>query len=529
MAPATADRERHLAEVSQSPARRRRSQRAVALALLAVSAAVVGVGCERRHSASEPKRRERTANATTPISAAAPVGASPHAPSARRPNVLLVVVDTLAARHLDAYGYSRPTAPFLTEEAAHGVLFADVTAAAPFTAPAMASLFTGLDGMHHGVAGHVPDLRFSRAHHTVAEAFREAGYATVGVVANPWLSAERGYDQGFEHYLHANEGKADARAAALLGALDSLPADRPWFAWLHILDTHMPYSPSAANRDRFDPTASQSLPLAHFLTRPISIDTLFFEYRYTTEDIERTRALYDAAILTVDEVLRSAVTALRARPGGDDLVVVYTSDHGEALCEHGLCWSHEFTLYQELMAVPLVLRAPGRLPAGTRVAAPVRTIDVAPTIAEIAGVSLGGAIDGESAVALARGGSEARPRMAFAESAPYREKYKKNPRIHLPGDEGRWKMVRDGRWKLIVVPRVDGDPAQDENELYDLERDPDESRNVGSEHADVVERLRAAIHAWVLTRRAAPADDAPPLTISPEERESLTSLGYTGP
>ncbi len=494
--------------------RLRRSIRAVAIVLVGTSLALGLARCDRSGA-------RRTA---TP---AAPAASTPLARA--QPNVLLVVVDTLAARHLDAYGYARRTAPFLAEEAARGTLFEDVTAAAPFTAPAVASIFTGLDGMHHGVAGHLPDLRFSRAHHTLAEAFRDAGYATVGVVTNPWLSAARGFDQGFDRYLHANDGDAAARAATLLGELGKLPEGRPWFAWLHLLDTHMPYSPSAANRDRFDATAAQSLPLAHFLKRPISVDSIFFEYRYTPDDVERTRALYDAAILTVDEVLRSTVAALRARPGGDELVVVYTSDHGEALCEHGLCWSHEFTLYQELMGVPLVVRAPGRVPEGARVAAPVRAIDVAPTLTEIAGVPFGTAIDGASAVALARGAAEPAARVAFAESAPYREKYKKNPRIHVHGDEGRWKMVRDGKWKLIEVPRVAGDPGQDEIELYDLARDPTETRNVAAENREVVAKLRAAIAAWVKTRRAAPPDDAPPLTISPEERESLTSLGYAGP
>ena len=99
--------------------------------------------------------------------------ASQPKPAASRPNVLLVVVDTLSARHLDAYGYDRATAPFLTSEAKRGVLFEDVTAAAPFTASSVASIFTGLDGMHHGVGGHVDSLRFSRAHRTLTEAFRD--------------------------------------------------------------------------------------------------------------------------------------------------------------------------------------------------------------------------------------------------------------------------------------------------------------------------------------------------------------------
>lgn len=458
----------------------------------------------------------------------APAGQPAGAPSPR-PNVLLVVVDTLSARHLDAYGHDRPTAPFLSAEAKRGVLFEDVTAAAPFTASSVASIFTGLDGMHHGVGGHVDSLRFSRAHHTLAEAFADAGYATVGVVTNPWLTAQRGYDQGFAVYQQRGSGHAPDRAKVLLDELAKVPAGQPWFAWLHVIDVHMPYSPSPANLNRFDPRAGESLPLEHFVKRAISIDTMFFEYRYSPEDVARTRALYDAAILSVDEVVRDTVGTLRARPGGDSLVTIYTSDHGESLCEHGLCWSHEFALYQDLLAVPWVVRAPGRLPEGKRVTTPVRSIDIAPTVAELTGVTLAGGgagLDGASALPLVRGESEPLPRVAYAESGPWRDRYKKNPRLFVHGDEGRWKMVRDGRWKLIAIPHRPNDPPSDELELYDVVADPDETRNVASEHTDVVERLHAALAEWVRTRRAPPPDDAPPLAVSPEEREALQSLGY---
>lgn len=505
-----------MAEVSARSAPRRDCRRAlVSVGVAAVLGACALGGCDRG------ARDDPGAGAARP--------AAPAPAPAARPNVLLVVVDTLSARHLDAYGYDRPTAPFLSSEARQGVLFEDVTASAPFTASSVASLFTGLDGMHHGVGGHVDSLRFSRAHRTLTEAFRDAGYATVGVVTNPWLTAQRGYDQGFGVYHHRGSGHAPDRAKLLLDELAKVPAAQPWFAWLHVIDVHMPYSPSAANLNRFDPQASASLALEHFVKRPISIDTMFFEYRYSAEDIARTRALYDAAILSVDEVLRDTVGALRARPGGEGMIVVYTSDHGESLCEHGLCWSHEFALYQDLVAVPWIVRAPGRLPEGKRVATPVRAIDLAPTVAELSGVTLGGpgaTTDGSSALPLVRGQPEPLPRVAFAESGPWRDRYKKNPRLFVHGDEGRWKMVRDGRWKLIAIPHQPNDPPSDELELYDLAADPGETRNVASENPEVVARLHGAMAEWVRTRRAPPPDDAPPLAVSPEEREALQSLGY---
>lgn len=507
--------------MSLRAAPRRRSCATVArIGVAALIGACALGGCDRGgRPAPRSGPAERAASAPRPAAPAA------------RPDVLLVVIDTLAARHLDAYGYARATAPFLASEAKRGVLFEDVTAAAPFTASSVASIFTGLDGMHHGVGGHVDSLRFSRAHHTLTEAFRDAGYATVGVVTNPWLTAQRGYDQGFTVYQQRGSGHAPERAKLLLDELAKVPEGQPWFAWLHVIDVHMPYSPSPANLNRFDPRAGESLPLQHFVKQPISIDTMFFEYRYSADDVARTRALYDAAILSVDEVVRDTVGALRARPGGAGLITIYTSDHGESLCDHGLCWSHEFALYQDLMAVPWIVRAPGRLPEGKRVGAPVRSIDIAPTVAELAGVTLAGAgggvaLDGASALPLVRGESETLPRVAFAESGPWRERYAKNPRLFVHGDEGRWKMARDGRWKLIAIPHQPNDPPSDELELYDLAADPDETRNVASEHPEVVARLHAAIAEWVRTRRAPPPDDAPPLAVSPEEREALQSLGY---
>ncbi len=439
--------------------------------------------------------------------------------------MLLVVIDTLSARHLDAYGYTRVTAPFLSEEAKKGVLFEDVMAAAPFTAPAMASIFTGLDSMHHGVAGHVADLKFSRANHTLAEAFHEAGYVTFAVVTNPWLTQERGYDQGFDRFDQRGTDPAGALGDLLLKRAAQVPAGRPWFAWLHILDVHMPYRPAPADRNHFQAGVADALPIRQFVSHELEADQIFFATHYPQDEIERTRTLYDSAIWSMDAVVRRTVEELRAGAGGPDLITIYTADHGEALCEHGLCWSHEFTLYQELLSIPWIVRAPGRLPEGVRVATTVRAIDEAPTVAELAQIPLAGTVDGVSALPLARGTVEPSlsPRISFAESAPYREKYKRNPRIFLPGDEGRWKSARDGRWKLIVVPK----PGGDETELYDLAADPHETKNLAAKQPEEVARLRASIDAWVKTRRAAPADDSAPPVVTPAEAEQLRSLGYT--
>lgn len=179
--------------------------------------------------------------------------------------------------------------------------------------------------------------------------------------------------------------------------------------------------------------------------------------------------------------------------------------------------------------MPLVIRAPGRTRAGFRVADPVRLRDLAPTIAELAGVRFRSSRAPATLVPLMLGQRDRfAPRMALAESGGMREGYHANPRIHLPGDAGRWKMARRGRWKLIVVPGVE----RDEVELYDLEADPGELDDRAAAEPDVVAELRDVIDTWVSKRRVSSEGGAPrdredgDGRVDPAELERLRALGY---
>ncbi len=467
----------------------------------------------------------------------------PGAEAPARPDVLLVVIDTLRADRVSAYGYARPTTPQLDALALGGVLFEDVTAPAPWTWPSHASLFTGEPPWVHGarlassggddaVSSETADrfgMPASRMRDdlpTLAERFSEAGYRSVALVANDWLDPQLGLLRGFEHAaLFENDGALIEAAAREMAK----PDDRPLFLFLNAMTAHSPFcegpGPWALGDDAFldparapdwvRPYLTEEGPRGVHLAKQPPGEETSAELRFAAgelaiapEDLARIERLYDASVRGADFVLSRVVEAWAAkRPAS---VVAVTSDHGEAFGEHELL-GHAASVYPEVLAVPLVIVAPGRLPAGRRVAEPVELRDLHPTLLALAGLD-GGA---RSLAALAAGGSDEAP------EGPIRAASERNPayvRLAGPRFDRDFRLHRDGDHALVWSKH---DPGF--RELYDLAADPAMSADLAAEAPDRADRMVAEARERLAREGEAP-DRA--LAIPEDVAAQLRSLGY---
>jgi arylsulfatase len=450
------------------------------------------------------------------------------------PNVVLVLVDTLRADALGCYGYGRPTSPFLDQLAAEGARFADATAAAAWTKPATGTVLTGLYPSRHGALYHGSTLQLPEGKRTLAEAFRDAGYVTAGFVTNPNVKRVFGFDRGFQEYFDSPvedtvtlaalreswggwllerltrrqfnwkyENDVRAMNRHVLAWLDA-NADRRFFLYVHTIDPHEPYDPPAEYARDFE--QDHGLPLFNERKRLVARD------------------LYDGEVRYTDDGLGELVAGLRERGAWDETLFVLTSDHGEQFLEHGVL-GHGFDLYQEVVRVPLLARGPGVAPALV-VEQPVAIVDLAASVLELAGHGdpSGAFGDGRSFASLARG------ELADGE-APRAEILMEN---EFGQDDRRlrdyvFSGVRRGAHKLVLCQRDVWNHVQT-LELYDLEADPGERRNLLAEglHAELVAELsaRLAEHAQFLHatgfRRALPG------ALTDDIAAQLQALGYAG-
>jgi arylsulfatase A-like enzyme len=450
----------------------------------------------------------------------------------QRPDVLLVVLDTVRPDRLTPYGHARPTAPALAELARRGVLFEDVTAPSNWTWPSHASLFTGLPPWEHGAhfgqgegrvffrwGGFARPMR--RDLPTLAERFASAGYRTVFVNANPVLRAPvaDSLTRGFQVRASFED---DRQVLARARQEIERPDPRPVFLFVNLMGAHNPYTARPVPwlgpaQQRLDPELlpewlrparmpdRPALDLQARLApgaRPLSLQIVDGERALGPGLVALLRDLYDGELARVDAVLAELLRGWEAaRPGA---VVAVTSDHGEYLGEHGLV-EHTYLLYTQVLAVPLVLRAPG-LPEGLRVPTPVSLQDLHDTLLELALGEPGPA----SLVPLARG--EARDRGPIRAVA-----YPRTRRGDAKVLQFGYRYQREGDQALVL--RSDG-----RRELYDLASDPGMERDLAEARPERAAELAARAAAGFQELRGEPGA---PVQIPPESRERLRALGYT--
>jgi arylsulfatase A-like enzyme len=306
--------------------------------------------------------------------------------------VLIVSIDTLRADRLGCYGYGRETSPALDRFARErAVRFEHAIAEAPWTLPSHVTMLSGLHPLTHGVRR--PDEAPADEVVMLAERLRETHY-TFGVTDGGWISEPWGFARGFESF-HAADQDIERGVDVVLQYVRHRTEKGPWFGFLHTYDVHCPYDPPPPYAGRFQSEGAEPIEVAgrcgnpHFnATKPSPGQARFLSDRYD-EDARR-----------VDDALARLFAALDELDLWDETVVIVTSDHGEEFLEYGQI-GHERTLSPEVLAVPLLVAAPG---LGPRVVdAVVGLADVVPTVLELVGRPVPPRLDGRSLVPLLRG------------------------------------------------------------------------------------------------------------------------------
>jgi arylsulfatase A-like enzyme len=431
-----------------------------------------------------------------------PTVVAPSSAPERRPNVVLLSIDTLRADHLDLYGYGRETAPYLRDRiAARGVVFERLVAEAATTDPSHMTMFTSLPSLVHGVECCGRGLAVPVV--TLAEVLRASGYRTAAFTENGPLDHARGFSLGFDRYVENKSvvrlqptGQVARTFAQAREWVEGHP-DRPFFLFLHTFQVHAPYEPP----DRYR---------AHYLEPPPG------------EVLPQARSVvdaYDREIRYVDDELALLHGWMEDRGLGADTVWIVLSDHGEEFFEHGSL-GHVTLPHETVLRVPLVVQGPG-IREGLRDATLLRHLDIMPTVLELVGVEAPHGLLGESfgGILTGRGDPTKRPeRPAF--SATW---------VLPQGFETPALSVRLGDAKLIRHRRE----GREVLALYDLATDPGERRNLAADEPAELERLRTLLDRhergardWrrALGDGGAPIDRTLPL--DPDREEMLRMLGY---
>jgi choline-sulfatase len=402
-------------------------------------------------------------------------------------NLVIVTLDTTRADRVGAYRDPRAAeTPVFDRLARDGTLFEQAMTSAPLTLPAHASIFTGQFPPAHGLRDN-GGFFLSPEASTLAEQLRSNGFRTGAFVGAFVLDSKWGLDQGFERYaddfdLSSTRGRSMSLATVQRRANEVVDLALPWldevrderfFAWLHFYDPHTPYAPP-------EPYASR------YAGRP-----------------------YDGEVAFTDAQLGRVVAFLEQRGLLDRTIIAVLADHGESLGEHQE-GTHGFFIYESATRIPFVIRAPFDRTRGQRVADPVRTVDLMPTLLSLLGLpSSRAAMSGVSLAPLMTGDRRELAVDGYAE-AMY-------PLHHYGWSALR--AVRAGRFKLIDAPRP---------ELYDLEQDPHEQHNLFQVRLALGQRLQTALRELEAGLTNPNAPPQPAADVDPEVRERLAALGYVG-
>ena len=466
--------------------------------------------------------------------AALVLGACAQPPPPAPTNVVLVLVDALRADHLGCYGYARPTSPHLDALAAESTLFRDAVTAAPWTLPAMATLWTSLYPSVHGAirASHMkgfsldperfrPSSRLESSRLTLAEILRDAGFATAAFIDGAYATSPFGLTQGFDARYEGNLDGLRPNVEALLEWLDRQQPAK-FFTYLHTLAVHSPY----VGPRLWSGTTERQILEAKQLEEERRYEAMSFDPTYsgwmdgsqralgaigrpgrTVSDADRAHlvALYDQGIAYADFWIGRLIDGLAQRGLLEQTVFVVTADHGEELLDHGGL-QHGTHFYDEAMRVPLFMRTPGSPPRV--VTQQVGLIDVMPTLLELLGTDRVLDVQGRSLVPLIRG--EALPERALFAEAP---------------NFGGLRALRTERWKYITTPGT--------GTLFDLQSDPHETVNLCASNRSACAPFARQMAEWQNANRAMAArlgfGPGAPARVDEALRRKLRALGYEEP
>jgi arylsulfatase A-like enzyme len=482
----------------------------------------------------------------------------------RKPNVILIILDTARAQSFSCYGYNRETTPNINRIYQEGVLFENAISPSPWTLPAHASIFTGMYPSRHGC--HEKHKYLKSEIMTLPKVLKNAGYRTIGISNNSWISRNFGFDRGFDEFIKLWQiiqyeiDLADAsvkgiekykkamslvikgnpfinivngvygkyfwrrydygarRINKIVGKLlhDELARiGTPFFIFINYLEPHLIYR---APKPFFGMFLSKNISKKEAL----SVNQDAWGYMggvvpMTEADFEVLRALYDAELFYLDHRIGEVYEFLKEKNLLDNTLLIITSDHGENIGEHNLM-DHQYCLYDTLLKVPFIMRLPGIFEGGKRTGNIVQTTDIVPTIMELLSLKdqrLLEEVQGESLL------KDKNERFAISEyiapQPPIEEISKRYPAGNFSKYNESLTSMRSHEWKLIVS-------SNGKDELYNIVEDPDETRNSIHVQKSICKDMRTKIDSWIKEHREDMKDED--THISAEIKKRLEALGY---
>jgi len=420
------------------------------------------------------------------------------------------VLDTVRADHLGCYGYERETSPNIDAFARTATRHVRAMSAAPWTVPSHASMFTGKPPFVHGA--HTVAVKRQRNnvrplhgnHLTLAEALSAEGYETAAFAGNTaYLARFWRLDQGFETY-HVERAYADGLNERIYDWLGR--TERPFFLFVNYIDAHRPYN-TRPRAGFLDPPATED---DGGLVKRLKNQVLPAKRPVPRDLARRVIDQYDTAIANLDEEVGALLDRLKQRGLDDNTVIVITSDHGEYFGEH-LLVEHSKDVYQEAIRIPLLVRIPGQGEA--------RTADTLAVSNDVPNLIVSN-LSAETRERIA-----ARFPDAPGNHTVLTENYfTRSDDLFHPAWGRRFNRVRRAvfEWPYKLIHSSDG-----KHELYDLEADPREERNLYADRRDLVERLGIALHE-LLSTRPDPVEESELDPLDEDLRRQLEALGYLG-
>jgi arylsulfatase A-like enzyme len=453
-----------------------------------------------------------------------------------RPHIVFIAVDTLRADHLSSYGYGRRTSPQTDSLGRDGIVFKQAISQAPWTLPSFASIFTSLYPSQHktglnymGMGKRIYNPRaygiyLDETHTTLPELLNKHGYFTGGLSENPWLNSHfglaQGYSEYYNHYLKTDPDKVTTEAAI---RWIKTHHDTPFFLFIHNFAPHLSYQPPKGFEGMFASYPSDAVTAFEELYRGFdpSYRKLPERKEFVDSLTEQMKnymiAQYDGEIAYADSLVGRIIQTLKELNIYDETLVVFTSDHGEELFEHGKL-GHGYSLYDEVVHIPLIIKLPSQKHKGKVIRQQVRSIDIMPTMLDYLGIPVPETppVEGRSL----RGLIETTPEELLDLPA-----YMEAPEYTFPQ-----KGLRTEEYKYIFSPT-----ERDYEEFFHLSTDPFELNNrvETPEHeiqeTDLKRKMAAILHQleeWEGKYSAMTSSSKSTQHLKRSGVEALKSLGY---
>ncbi|MDY6853867.1 MAG: sulfatase-like hydrolase/transferase [Thermodesulfobacteriota bacterium] len=439
------------------------------------------------------------------------------------PNVIFVVIDALRADHVSSYGYKRPTTPNIDRLSRDGILFKKAFSQGNRTTISMPSMFTGLypsDPGHYVFRNlehrYAPlNNRFT----TLTEILKNANYVTQAVSCQPWISPDSGFGQGFDRFeiiSGALDNLCDKKT--MQRALEWLDknSNKKFFLFLNLMGPHTPYNPPKPYDKIYTSKNNDNSKWISDLNNSLLQDRHDEYYRIlmnrtkentTKEELNQLMALYDGKITFTDVQIGYLVDKLRLLKIYDNTLIILTADHGEAFLEHNKLL-HGNYIYNEEIHVPLIMTYPNKIPKGKTVNSVVELVDILPTITNMIGIHIDRIkMRGISLYPLEGNSNYSNP-YAYSEGS-----------FSIKEGRGFTKYMND-KWSLIC------DNSDWRCELYDLENDPKEEKDLAKSEPEIALGLKDELFELINVQMYPSLQKVKTIRIPEKTKERLRSLGY---